>query len=54
METVKNAIIDFAQDVWAWVKRESQEVWVDLKHTWNVYPRSIYLALLLILIAWFV
>lgn len=54
METIKNTIVDFAKDAWIWIKREAYETWADLRGTWSVYPRSLYLALLLILIAWFV
>lgn len=54
MNTIKNAIVDGLEDMWHFVKKQSVVTWKELRDAHQVYPRVVYLGLVLILLALFV
>jgi hypothetical protein len=50
----KEDVMDWFVDVFAWTVDEFMSLVRDVKSTHLVYPKVLYVALVLILIAWFV
>lgn len=54
MNTLKNAVVDFFEDMWSVVVKQTIVTWKEVRSAHQVYPRVIYLGLALILIALYV
>lgn len=54
MNTIKNAVVDFLQDMWSIVVKQTLVTWKEVRDAHSVYPRVVYLGLALILLALFV